>query len=139
MTWKNRKIQNSNIMQTLDKYFAPNSDSDSDNDIKTIKPVKRKYKCISKLYTPFSPQWLFQSEFSKTTIYSSYSLIQSTYLDQFEDFSSNLQPVDYTSTFSQNYNPIMLFNNDDSALLQSINQLLFYFYSLYLFKECLFL
>lgn len=126
-------------MQTLDKYFAPNSDSDSDNDIKTIKPVKRKYKYISKLYTPFSPQWLFQSEFSKTTIYSSYSLIQSTYLDQFEDFSSNLQPVDYTSTFSQNYNPIMLFNNDDSALLQSINQLLFYFYSLYLFKECLFL
>lgn len=126
-------------MQTLDKYFAPNSDSDLDNDIKTIKPVKRKYKCISELYTPFSPQWLFQSEFSKTTIYSSYSLIQSTYLDQFEDFSSNLQPVDYTSTFSQNYNPIMLFNNDDSALLQSINQLLFYFYSLYLFKECLFL
>lgn len=118
------KKKNSNIMQTLDKYFAPNSDSDSDNDIKTIKAAKNKYKFINKLFTPFSPQWILQSEFSKATIYSSYSLIQSTYLDQFEDFPANLQPVDYTSTFSQNYNPIMSFNSDDSILLQSIYFLL---------------
>lgn len=107
-------------MQTLDKFFAPKSDSDSDDEIKPPKNIKNKYKSNSNLYSPFSPQWILQSDFFKPNIYTSYPTIQSTYLDKFEEYPAVLQPVDYTMNNYGHYHPIMLFNIDDSVLLQSI-------------------